>query len=332
MGVESVWPSAEKFMDANPPYADTGVRSTGTGNGWSKYSKNSIQRVCRGMESAYGGWRFRYLAKDDPMARLIREEEIAERRNQAVPESVAAEMDAHRQRRTDDANLMSGDLTNDEVKAVLRRKYNEIVVFLSRIRNGEWMPPKGWSAKEEVSFLREVAEVHGIDWSSIADTRTDADKMRDSIDKIVREGVSAAMELTDDELEVLERSMADAVEGCKAYIRQKTKDDDTCPDHVKERFHPDGSWKKGESFSEDDQGDADEMLARELAEFEQGSVYLDVEDELVGEALGEEAFDESQDEPDDTDNGGDSGGAGVDGTPGGASRPPAPESDDEFLL
>jgi len=91
---------------------------------------------------------------------------------------------------------------------------------------------------------------------------------------------------------------------------------------VKTRFHPDGSWKKGQAFGEDDQGDADEIIARELAEFEQGSVYLDVEEE----------FDESQDEPVVTDNGDDSGGAGVDGTPGGASRPPAPESDDDGFL
>lgn len=331
LGMEHFFETASAFMEEHSPYPDANVEpSPDMPNGWSAYSKQSIQRCCRNKEASYGGWRFRYAPKTDIRVRDVVEEEFAKRTKRAVPQSAKARLEAERQRQEDDVALMTGGLDQDQIKAIIRRKYGEIIGLLSKLRAGEWTPPKGWSAKEEVGHLREVAEVYGIDWANIADTRTEADKVLHAMSVIDKEGPQAAMELLDEELEAVEKAMLDAIQGCKMYVLEYRRENDQCPDHVKERFNSDGTWKDGVKFTEEDAIDADEALAKELAEFERESVYLDVEDEVTEkEGLLSEADNESglsQEDDQTTDNGDDSGGAGVDEASGGASRPPAPES------
>lgn len=329
-GIEKIYESTLAFMDACSPLEGSEIEPDGQHPmGWSKNSKTTIQRCCRDIEASYGGWRFRYLDRNDDYHRVIREEKRAERMGFEVPKTAKDALEAHRQRQQDDMALMSGDLNIDQIKAILRRKYGEITVFLSKIRNGEWTPPKGWSAKEEFAYLKDCAEVYGIEWSNIADTRTEADKVADAVRELVAYGPISLLERTDEELDAMEKSIDQAVKGCVRYIYDAAKTMDQCPDHVKARFNPDGSWKRGHGFSSEDEGDADLKLATEMAEFEAESMYLDVPDESPAGDIAEDESpdgDESQSGDMESENGGDSGEAGLDGASGGAPCRPAPES------
>ena len=201
-GKEYFYDSVDEFMQNHEPEPSSEIKA------WGQNSKNALRKVARGDKkfNSYGGWRLSYLIEGGkgkyttvPGTITTRDRDKFER-----PESEVREIEAIRQQELDYAEMMTGGAGDPEkLKPILRRQFLDVGVKIAKRRNGEWEPPKGWKPSEDLEFLERIAEVNGIDWRHIADTRTDAEMFTDGINRLVAEGVTAAMELVDEELEVI---------------------------------------------------------------------------------------------------------------------------------
>jgi hypothetical protein len=309
-GAEFFYDSVEEFMQSHGPDPVSNIER------WGPHSKNALRKAARGEEASYGGWRLSYLIEGGkgkyetiPGTIKTRDEDRYEK-----PESERREIDAYRQREEDYALMMTG-ANGDTVrlKSILRRQYLEIGVKIAKRRNGEWEPPKGWKASEDLEFLERIAEVNGIDWKHIADTRTDAEMFTDGINKLVAEGATAAMELVDEELEAIHKQMLAALDGVRKELLSIAREEDAATDTVRRMFESDGTPKAGVTLREEFEGElSEDALIPDYEEYDEGSQCAtetgdDVDDR---EPSGDESCSDDA--------------AGVDGLPGGADRPPAP--------
>lgn len=303
-GVQHHFGSVREFMEAKQPLPSSQISE------WGKSSRVEIHRILRGDGggSSYGGWRFRYAGspeesfEDRSVKYQPADAEEAIRREEALQDLKS------RTKLVETATeaLDKGVHDVDSVKQVLRKQYLRIIEISADVRESLRDAPKGWKAKDDIEVLEKTAEAWGIDWRHIVDTRTDADKVADSIREILQRGPQEIYARTDDELDAMERAFEDARLGCLDALRRLREEEDLVTEAIKSRYTPDGK-KKGEFSASWDGDDA-----------------IDHDDDAIDH--GDERDDESQSAPEVVDDEDDPGEAGVDGPSGGADRPPAPGS------
>lgn len=162
---------------------------------------NQVNRIFKGEQGSVHGWQFgkdveRFLKIDSEDAKEeIRDLMVAEKENR-------------------------GSRTIDEWRAHIRSRYIALNERQQKIDEGREDPPLRWSIKDSTAFLKDLAETLGIDWKHIADTRTDAEKAQDAVDRLLS-APESLFEIPSGTLEALERSMDDAVQRVEAYIAER---------------------------------------------------------------------------------------------------------------
>ncbi len=109
-------------------------------------------------------------------------------------------------RRTPDIAEAILELQDVDPKRCCRNLHTLIMRLSMGVAGGKKLPD-GCSINTMLSAAKEMAKAHGIDWSDIADRRSDTEKAADLIDRLARLGPQELLCEFDEELDALEAAM-----------------------------------------------------------------------------------------------------------------------------
>jgi hypothetical protein len=161
---------------------------------------NQVERIFRGEQRTVHGWQFGVDV--ERFAQIQGENEKEELRDLIVAER-------------EDRKSM----TPDEVKSMIRRRFFVLNENQEKYETGKAIPPKGFDIKKATDFLKDLAEVSGIEWRHVSDTRSDSEKAQDAVERLLA-APESMFEIQTRDLEALERSMTDAVERTETYLAE----------------------------------------------------------------------------------------------------------------
>lgn len=168
----------------------------------------AISRCLHGKLGDHRGWKFRLK---DP-SRIRRKQKMAaiEAKKSEAPPLVQVEPQPVR--------------TPEEERIARRREelrgyYERLTRLVGLYAEQPELRPARFDAEKDMRALKMACEAEGIEWKNLTDARTEAEKVSDAIDRLIRTQ-SDLFALQDHEIEAIERGMNDAAEMARRYRDQ----------------------------------------------------------------------------------------------------------------
>lgn len=112
----------------------------------------------------------------------------------------------------------AGDIKSpNEAKQYLRAKLLELSATIDLATSGAIELPRGMDPRKILDVYKAIADSWSIDWKHLGDTRSDAEKTKDAVDKLIA-SPAEAFALLDDEIAALEDAMATAERHAKNFV------------------------------------------------------------------------------------------------------------------